>query len=98
MVKSDCKTFCTFNTGELHSKITLLREILEEYRDKTTEQLQACTQYEKYTALHVACKQGHTEVVKALLHSLETCDQQTIHSVLLMKVENDIGDVVRKGP
>ncbi len=48
------------------------------YYDKTPALLPACTQYDKYTILHVACEAGHTEIVKALLDSLETCDQQTI--------------------
>ena len=49
-------------------------------------------------ALYVACKRGHIEIVKALLHSLEICDQIARHHVLLMQDENGIGGIVQKGP
>ncbi len=77
--------------------VNLIQKILEEYREKTNE-IANMYIYKKYTALHVACKRGHTEIVKALLHSLETCDQKAIHCVLLMQEENVIGGLVQKVP
>ncbi len=63
-----------FPYSAMVSSVNLMQKILEEYMEypgKSTELLQACTQYDKYTALHVACVWGHTEIVKALLHTLQ---------------------------
>ena len=38
------------------------------------------------TALYIACYQGHTEVVKDLLHTLQhQCDKEGIQNVLMMQ-------------
>ncbi len=66
---------------------TLAEKILEEYPDKTTELLKACTQYGKYTSLHVACTQGHTKLVETLVHLLQACDPEAIEKVLLAQDE-----------
>ncbi len=33
----------------------------------------------------MACKRGHTEIVKALLHTLQECDKEQIQNVFLVQ-------------